>query len=376
MEETQISGKLINNGIVEMSEGEYRRLEVDSSSSIKVFADSRQAYYKKFVLKQWEEEEDGIAVILGKLVDCLLLGNEGEFEEKFITSSIVNAPTATMELFVEALYKRASDATNEEGELTRDMRDLTLEAYNDVKFDRDGKQIAFKRANVDSYENWVTKFMSGEAYTYFKEIMEVRKLGKTVITVSLLDQANRIVEKLKTSPNTWRIFAPENVQVFNQLKIDGFAIDGLALKGMLDRVHVWHMNKSIQLYDLKVTWNVEDFYQKYYLIRRTYFQAYIYHRALSSRTVDLGFDYSEYTIAAPQFIVADSANFYEPLVYELNHNDLEDAFAGFRHKNRYYKGLKEVIGELKWAKSENVWNQSMENWKNDGIVKLGDKKEE
>lgn len=378
MEDTQIQGKVINNGIINISEGEYRALEDDSSSSLKDFVDDRLKYYKKFITKTYVPEEDNVAMIIGKLVEAspLIMGQEGEIEEKFITSSIVNAPTATMLDFVEALYKRASECIDDEGVLTRDMKDLTLEAYNDVKFDRDGRQVAFKRAVADSYENVVIKFMGGEAYTYFKEILEVRKKGKTVITASLLEQANKIVDTLRTSSVTWKIFEPENVQVFNQLKINGFKIEGLPLKGMLDKVHVNHVNKTIQFYDLKVTWNVEDFYNQYYIKRRTYFQAIIYYEALVSTVCDLGFDYSDYIIQLPIFIVADSANFYEPLLYRLSQQDIEDAYRGFEYRGKWYKGLEETIRELKFAKENNIWNISYENYHNNGVVDLITKKEQ
>jgi hypothetical protein len=90
----------------------------------------------------------------------------------------------------------------------------------------------------------------------------------------------------------------------------------------------------------------------------------------------LGFDYSGYNIELPKFIVADSANFYEPLIYRLRASDLMDAFKGFEYRNKWYVGLEETIRELKFAKENNIWNISYENYTHNGVVDLITKKEQ
>lgn len=368
--ETEIIGKTINNG---RTEEQYRALECDSSSSIKIFAEDRLKYYKKFVKSEYTEEEDSFAIIIGKLVDCILLGTEQEMDDKFYKSTIVSPPTGLILQFVEALYTRTMESLNEEGKVTRTMEDLTLDAYNDVKFDKNGVMVGFKK---QSYEKTVEIFSAGDAITYYREIRAVRPNGLTVITSSMVDIANRVVDKLKSSINTYNIFTPNaDVEVHNQLKIDGFEIDNLPLKGMIDRTHIHHSDRVIQPYDLKCTWDVEDFYEQYYLKRKTYFQAYIYHQALLNGSIELGFDYSDYEILPPSFIVCDSANFYEPLIYKLSVEDLDDAYNGFNHKNRHYIGLKQTIEDLIWAKKEDMWNVSKENNENNGVVLLNSKKE-
>lgn len=365
MEETVITGKPIKSGY---TEAEYRALEPDSSSSVKVFAEDRKAYYKRFVKGDYIPDEDGVAIIIGKLVDVILLGDENEFDEKFFKSTVVNAPTGLMEKFVENLYRITMDSLSTAGEVTREMSDMMLEAYESVKRDKDGVIVAFKK---QSYEKTVELFLSTEASTYYKEIRQIRPKGLTVITSSMMDMATRTANQLKASDNTAFLFEyTERFQHFNQLKIDGFEIDGLPLKGMIDKTIVDHKLKLIQPYDLKVTWDVEGFYENYYLKRRSFYQAYIYYKALLDGDVDLGFDYSEYVVLPPIFVVADSAAFYEPLLYKLVVTDLEDAYKGFTHKRKYYEGLKEVIKDLKWAKENNIWNISRENSANNGVVQL------
>ena len=70
------------------------------------------------------------------------------------------------------------------------------------------------------------------------------------------------------------------------------------------------------------------------------------------------------------FIVCDSTNYYNPLIYTLSHGDLEDAYNGFTHKNREYVGVQDLIEDLKWALENNVWNISRENSINNGLVNI------
>ena len=72
----------------------------------------------------------------------------------------------------------------------------------------------------------------------------------------------------------------------------------------------------------------------------------------------------------PKFIVCDSTNYMNPLIYELNYSDIEDAYFGFEHKGKHYKGVMQLIEDLIWAQDNDVWNISRENSINNGVVKL------
>ena len=134
----------------------------------------------------------------------------------------------------------------------------------------------------------------------------------------------------------------------------------------MDRVIVDHHDKTIQVYDLKCTWNVENFYEEYYLYRRAYIQAYLYMRA-----AEYAFrGYDQYTVLAPRFLVCDSANYFRPLIYTLDASNLYDAYNGFEYKGRTYTGVKALIDELSWAHTNNIWNISQHNLNNNGITML------
>jgi hypothetical protein len=138
---------------------------------------------------------------------------------------------------------------------------------------------------------------------------------------------------------------------------------------MMDKVIIDHQEKTISVYDLKCVWSVENFYEEYYLYRRAYIQAYLYYMAaihLSLITPEL----NGYKVMPPKFIVCDSTNYFNPLIYELDSQDIVDACNGFVYKGRTYPGVDSIIEDLKWSLETNTWNISRKNYLSDGIVKL------
>jgi hypothetical protein len=52
--------------------------------------------------------------------------------------------------------------------------------------------------------------------------------------------------------------------------------------------------------------------------------------------------------------------------------DLDEAYEGFEYKSREYPGVKTIIEELTWALENDIWNVSMTNFLNRGVVFLKD----
>lgn len=338
------------------TEKEYRKLPVDSSSSLKEFSLDRRKYYKKYVLGEKVEEEENKAATMGSLVDCLLLCPD-EFDNKFSMSSVASTPTGNMLAFVEALYLHTVSSTKD-GEVSLPFEELAKLAYKDSGYKW-------------SFDKVMEKFIGSDSEIYYKEIREVRSKGLTVITSQDVNNAERIVESLRNNEFTAEIInleTSDNFIVQNQVQIDEFEIDGLPLKGMLDKVIVDHKQKSIQVYDLKCVWSVENFLEEYYLYRRAYIQAYIYNEAGHKIKENLDLEY--YSVKPPRFIVCDSINYYDPLIYKLSSNDLTSAYMGFDYKGKAYPGVNNIIKDLKWAKENNIWSISRINHMNNGTVNL------
>ena len=339
------------------TEAQYRAVIMDSSSSLKEFSQNRKKYHKKYILNEAVEEEDSKASVIGRLVETLLL-EDHLFDSKFHMSVITSTPTGLMLDFVEALYKHTAAATNEDGILTRSFEDLCKDAYVDSGF-------------KIKLEAVLTKFIGSDAEVYYKEIREVRSKGLTVVTTQDVTNAEKIVTELKTNPITAEIVNLVNsaqYSVHNQLQVEGYDVFGHMFKSMMDMVHVDHANKIVQVYDLKCTWSVENFYEEYYLYRRAYIQGFLYHKAAKSWASEMG--YGDYKILYPKFIVCDSTNYSSPLVYAMSDINMQDALNGFEHKGRIYPGVASIIEDLDWAIENDKWNISKENYINNGVVKL------
>jgi len=341
------------------TEAQYRAVVMDSSSSLKEFSQDRKKYYKKYFLGEKVEDKDSSAANMGRIVETLLM-EPHLFDDKFYMSSCTSTPTGLMLDFVEALYKCTELATNEEGKVVIDFSELSLEAYHISGF-------------KIKYEAVMNKFIGSDAELYYNEIRTVRSKKLTVVNTTEISIAEKIVEQLKTNSTTAPIVNLVNsvrYEIIDQMQVEGYTVDGHKFKSMLDKVVIDHDKKTIQPYDLKCTWSVENFYEEYYLYRRAYLQAYLYYYAMLHLTEGEDSPYSDYHVEYLKFIVCDSTNYYQPLIYTLDMNDMMDAYKGFIHKGRTYPGVGDLIAALTWCRETNTWNISHKNYLSNGIVNI------
>jgi hypothetical protein len=330
---------------------------MDSSSSLKEFSVDRKKYHKKYVLGEKVEDDENKAATMGRVVETLLLEPE-LFESRFHMSTVESAPTALMNDFVEALYKRTVEATDVFGKVARSFEDISKDAYVDSGF-------------KIKYEAVMNKFIGSEAETYYDEIRVVRAKGLTVVTANDMNNAERIVAELRNNfvtRDVVNLVKSARYDVYNQYQVEGFDVHGLLCKGMLDKIVIDHEKKTLQIYDLKCTWSVENFYEEYYLYRRAYIQAFVYWIAGQTIKEDLGL--AGYHVEYPKFIVCDSTNYMNPLIYTLTLDDLEEALEGFTHKGRTYPGVKQIVKDLQWAKDTDTWNISRTRHELGGVVNI------
>ena len=340
------------------TEATYRANMLDSSSSLKDFSMDRKKYYRKYILGEDVEDKDTQAATTGRVVETLLLEPE-LFDERFYMSSCAEAPSALMLAFVNALYKHTKEATDDHGNVTRSFEDISKDAYVDSGF-------------KIKYEAVISKFVGSDAEIFYNEMRTVKSRNLTVVTAEDVSNAEKIVEELRNNPVTKdvvNLVSSSRYSVYNQLQVEGYEIDDMKFKSMMDKLIVDHEAKTIQVYDLKCTWSVENFLEEYYLYRRAYIQAYLYFWA-STHFRETNEELTGYQILPPKFIVCDSTNYYNPLIYTLEYDDLDSAYSGFTHKNREYKGVRTIIADLQWALDNNVWNISRENSLSNGLVNI------
>jgi hypothetical protein len=331
---------------------------MDSSSSLKEFCLDRKKYHRRYVLNETVEEGVNKAATIGRIVETLLLEPE-EFDGRFYLSVCTKAPTGLMLDFVEALYKHTAECTDADtGTVTRAFDDIVKDAYVDSGF-------KIKQEAV------LAKFIGSDAEIYYKEMREVRAKGLTVVTTEDIANAEKTVNELKTNFVTSEVINLVNsvrYTVLNQFQVEGYSVDGHLFKSMMDKIVIDHNERTIQVYDLKCVWAVENFYEEYYLYRRSYIQAYLYWKAAISLTEKE--EYQGYRVLYPKFIVCDSTNYFNPLIYTMTDADMDDAYIGFEHKGRLYPGVCFLIDNLEWAIANDTWNISRNNYINNGVVNI------
>lgn len=348
------------------SEKEYRALQNrDSYSSLALFDKSRKKYYRKYILKEKDEEELSNAMILGNLCDCKLFTPE-EFDERFGMSS-VNVGTTQLFEFAAELYSLTLKALNEEGEITREFSELMKEAFDNVKYDMNGVEVKFKKKDFA----WlVTNFSGSDAEIFYKE--RRANHGKIVVGINQIQQADNLIADLFNTEWTSDVLEKvddERWEVLNQLNFDNFEVENLPLKFMADKVLIDHKNKEISPYDLKVTWIAEDFPSNYRK-NRYYIQSSLYRLGLLEWIEKERPDLKEYKLNYMQFIVGDSTRSCKPLIFTTNEQDFIDGLMGFERNGYKYKGVLEICEEISWAKSMGLWDISKQNFMKNGIVEI------
>jgi len=343
---------------IKFTEKDYRDVKMDSSSSIKEFSLDRKKYWRKYVLDETIKEKDTTAIMMGQLVELLLWEPE-LFDSKFYMSACVSPPTGLMLGFVEAMYKVTKEKTDENDVVDATFEEIASEAY----------ELSGFKIKLDAV---IKKFAESDAMIYFEEICTVRSNNLSVVNANDVNNAEKIVTELQENPITAKICNQQtNAQytVLDQHKIFGYDVLGHKVKSMMDRIIIDHTKMSIQVYDLKCTWTVENFYTEYYLKRRSYIQALCYYTAcVHLRDTDPL--YKGYTVELPKFIVCDSINYFSPLIFTLNNEDLRDALKGFTYNNRTYPGVTDILDNLTWAKDHDSWNISKSMAEAGGVINI------
>lgn len=344
----------------QFSEREYRKLDFLSQSSLKEYVDDRKKFFKKYILKEdiKDADDENQAMIMGTLVE-IILWSAHEFDKKYIMSSATAPKDGTSDSkFCNELYKITMEELGEDGKLPPHATFRYL------------SEIAFRNASIGKpkYETYIKDFVGSSAEEYYNEILAARPKGLTVLSARDVENADNIVSELRSNAFTGEIVNAEttkDMEVHNGYSLTDFDIKGIKFKGLIDRLHIDHHHGTIQPYDLKCTWNVEEFYEKYFLFRKSYLQAAMYDRGLRELI-----EFKDYVILPMKFIVCDSINYMKPLIYQMDLDSLRAAYEGFTHKDKYYPGLMEIIEDLNWHLDGNDWGITRKNYLNQGRITI------
>ncbi len=356
--------KKVNSARIE--EKVYRSLkERISYSDLKTYDTNRSKFFKTRILGEEVRETESTSLVMGSLVHCLL-ADMGDFDTKFhITSA--KKPGGQIGELCDALFLRTlkSISTNEVGDKIQQDKFETLfsDAFNSVKYNFSGEEVAFKKKDLE----WALEKFQVEGQMYYNDCMEC--IGKSIVSIPQIEQAEKLVQKLKSHPYTADIVnvqSTEEIEVFNELPIL-FKIGNVDYKSMPDKMHIDHVKKEVRSYDYKTSW-MAGTPEYAYLLNKYYLQLGLYNYAITQWLQEHKLE--GYTVLPMMFIFIDTTGFHDPLILQPSKDDVERAWRGFTVTGRIYHGIQYLIDEIQHCLSEGVWTTTSELSKNGGIHRM------
>lgn len=351
---------------MQIAKSEYRKINKLSASDIKLFNENRYKFYVTKVLGEKQEDLTSPAIVLGTLVDFILSDCRGSldefdkrFDEKFKLLSIKKG-SGQMFLLVDELFKFTLRDMDEEGNITSSFSTRFEEAFDKLQ-----SQDKFKGKKVE----WaLEQFRNSDEEIYFQECLD--SIGKYVVDQSMLEKAKSTVEMVIQDENVnWLFNGAIDLDNFGKTVIE-FEYLGMKCKCEIDDLSIDHLNKKIIITEIKTSYDIMDAFEYTYLKRRYDLAAAFYYIAVNQKFKnDENLD--GYDIEFQFLAVDTSKERLRPLIYKVSEDDIDKAIYGFRLKTgSYYKGLSELIEEIKWCSETQNWNISQKAFENNGILNL------
>lgn len=217
-------------------------------------------------------------------------------------------------------------------------------------------------------ETVISNFDKDEFWDYLNAMFEAK--NKTLLTTSDKILGEELANILKTHPYSKFYFdnGVENYEIKYQEKAR-FKIKGLNFKGILDIIHINHEKKEVKFIDLKTgSDNALDFRNsfikwKYYLQEAVYTNYF--------RTFCKKYNLKGYKLLPFEFLYISKFEKI-PVVYKVPTKWHKAAKQGFILNGWKYKGLNELINEIKWHIDTNEFKLDKEVHNQNGKLILDD----
>ena len=341
----------------------YRQKEGLNFTSIKTFENSGPAiFYKEFVLGD-RKEKLGAPILIGSLVDDMVLTYNGDltlfqqhFDERYCKFDGVKS-SAQAFVLADTLFDLLME-TAVEGKVTADFKTAFIEAFEKVQADGKYKGKTWEKGLED---------FEATARTYFDNRMN--SIGKMVVDLNMISVAENVSKQLLQDEFTAGLLTQINNPLLTKVELEFTMLEGkVKCKSEVDAVEVDRENKILRPYDLKCTFDNEEF-DYMYVKNRYYLQQAFYSIGLEQWKTEN--DFADYTIAPFSFIVGDtSANKRRPLIYKLSEKDKEMGIKGFSLRGNKYRGVEQLVQEIKWHMDMEIWNCSKESFDKNGKLEL------
>ena len=287
----------------------------------------------------------GYGVKIGSIVDDLLLPpNDFKFEDNYIVCDY-EKPTATL------------------GNLT----DIILNNYNEIPDKETILQICknndFWKRSKD--KTIVANFDKDEFWNYIK--VYIQGTSKNIISTVDKEKSQNIVDAIINNKFTNYIFN-NDFENINQFKVK-FKYKDVILKGIIDRIIIDHTNKTVQLIDLKTGKDSALDFMNSFISYRYYLQEAVYSKAF--KYICKVLELENYKLLPFQFLYIGRSEKI-PLVYTVSKKWHKAALKGFNIKQYKYRGLDELLEDVKWHFNHRQFDIPKAIYENQGNIILND----
>lgn len=336
-----------------MTEKEYRELPNEkyfSSSFIKMF----DTYGAKHLIDPKVISNDGIK--WGSIVDTLAFSDKN-FDDIYYVSQTEKDLTAT-EL---KLYKAIIGVLDKK-QMTKDYLNssefvsLCLSQIEDLNLWNNIKDKDLLKEKINS--NFINHILE---YT----IADSREI---ISSKDFLD-AKYTYKILKTHDFTSKYFTSEDIekkQLLFQIPIL-YKIEDDHYKSLLDIILIDNKEKTIRAVDLKTGALPNKYFISEFFKRRYDIQGFLYTKALEEYIILNNL--KDYRILDPVFVYTCRSTPNTPLPFEVSRSVTINAYCGFiTYYGKKYKGVKQLVEEIKWHRKMNIYDYTMEEYENKKIV--------
>lgn len=301
--------------------------------------------------------EESEALLIGDAFDTLMFDGQEVFDEKFHIMKLENPFTDGRTLLGKYMNScielvKTSDHT---------ISDIYSFAYELVKT---------KTSNEDTLRE---EFKNGGGTYYLSELKT--SLEKPTLTQDQYNQLIAMKYQLLDNPFVNRYFVENpikgaekyhenNCDLYYQLPIL-WTEDGVECKALLDIVEVDHEKKVITPIDLKTTSAKNHSFDGSIIKYEYYYQAAFYHLAIENWK---NIHYPDYKVTNFRFVFSEKSCTFEPLIYQMNENDINIATYGGQRNGYPVRGIKGLLNDLKWHMENDLWEYRKAEYESNGVI--------
>lgn len=288
---------------------------------------------------------EGIGVKIGSITDDLLIpAKDFVFKDNYIVCDF-EKPTATLGKLVDIILENYTEVPSKE-------KVLEICKTNDFwKRSKDETIIA----NFDTKDFW--------------DYLDIYIQGttKAIISSSEYNKGLDLSNDIKTSEFTRHLFE-DDLETINQYKFK-FKYVGIILRGIIDMVKIDHKNKTIRFIDLKTGKDDALAFLNSFIKYRYYLQEAVYTKAF--KTICKELNLKDYNLLPFQFLYIGRSERI-PLLYTVSNKWHKAALNGFNIGKYKYKGLDELLEDVKWHYLNNEFEVPKRIYEQNGNIILED----